>query len=254
MLTNVVVTPDVMSACWAHALITEKEEIMGLLVGKMVEDTLVISAMKVIRRLTKQKDRVEIDNRDLIAGAEFAESLPGSLSVSGWYHSHPHITVHPSHVDLATQASYQIMDKDFVGLIFSVFNYDPNTGIDTREVAAFQSVKGEGGNNVCRNIPLTVEASGDDLGKTVLDAMASIPAILMEEEMDEYNKAMKNSSGVMDRVHNQACLVTHLAKQSSLVTGPMLDSIRLREKSLEEDIKRLEEMKGRLLEKLNSMK
>ena len=81
MLTNVVVTPDVMSACWAHALITEKEEIMGLLLGKMVKNTLVISAMKVIRRLTKQRDRVEIDNRD---------------------HSHPHNTVHPSHVDLAT--------------------------------------------------------------------------------------------------------------------------------------------------------
>ena len=31
---------------------------MGLLVGKMVENTLVISAMKVIRRLTKQRDRV----------------------------------------------------------------------------------------------------------------------------------------------------------------------------------------------------
>ena len=60
MLTNVVVTPDVMSACWAHALTTEKEEIMGLLVGKIVENTLVISAMKVIRRLTKQRDRVEI--------------------------------------------------------------------------------------------------------------------------------------------------------------------------------------------------
>ena len=137
MLTNVVVSPDVMSACWAHALITEKEEIMGLLIGKMVENTLVISAMKVIRRLTKQKDRVEIDERDLIAGAEFAESLPGSLSVSGWYHSHPHTTAHPSHNDLATQASYQIMDKNFVGLIFSVFNYDHNTGIDTREMAAF---------------------------------------------------------------------------------------------------------------------
>ena len=83
MLTNVVVTPDVMSACWVHALTTEKEEIMGLLLGKLVQSTLVISAMKVIRRLTKQKDRVEIDNSDL-ERAESAESLHGSLSVSGW--------------------------------------------------------------------------------------------------------------------------------------------------------------------------
>ena len=250
MLTNVVVTPDVMSACWAHALTTEKEEIMGLLLGKLVQSTLVISAMKVIRRLTKQKDRLEIDSRDLIAGAEFAESLQGSLSVSGWYHSHPHTTVHPSHVDLATQASYQIMDKNFVGLIFSVFNYDHNTGIDTREVAAFQSGKGEGGNTICKNIPLRVEANVGDFG----NALASIPAILMEEEMDEYNKAMKNPNGVMDSVHNQACLETNLSKQSILVTGPILDSIRAREKSLENDIKQLQEMKASLLERLQSMK
>ena len=78
------------------------------------------------------------------------------MNVLGWYHSHPHITVHPSHVDLATQSSYQTMEQNFVGLIFSVFNYDPNTGIDSKEVAAFQSVKGEGGNNICRNIALSV--------------------------------------------------------------------------------------------------
>jgi len=252
MLASVVVTPDVMSACWAHALTTEKEEIMGLLVGKMVEDTLVISAMKVIKRLTKQKDRVEFDDRDLIAGGEYAGSLPGSVSVSGWYHSHPHITVHPSHVDLATQASYQTMDTNFIGLIFSVFNHDPNTGIDTKEVAAFQSVKGEHGGNKCRNIPLRVEAAGG--GPMGMIAMATVPDILREEEIDEYNKANKNSSEVMDRVHNQACLVTHLAKQNSLVMGPMLDSMKCREEDLIVQIKELNKKKADLLQKLDSVK
>lgn len=38
------------------------------------------------------------------------------------YHSHPHITVMPSHVDVRTQAMYQTMDEGFIGLIFSVFN------------------------------------------------------------------------------------------------------------------------------------
>ena len=81
---------------WIHV-----KDLAGLVVHsvKMEDDILMFSAMKVIRRLTKQKDRVEFDNRDLIAGSEFAESLPGSLRVLGWYHSHPHITVHPSHVD-----------------------------------------------------------------------------------------------------------------------------------------------------------
>ena len=36
--------------------------------------------------------------------------------------SHPHITVLPSHVDVRTQAMYQMLDQGFVGLIFSAFN------------------------------------------------------------------------------------------------------------------------------------
>ena len=38
------------------------------------------------------------------------------------YHSHPHLAVVPSHVDVRTQALYQQMDSTFIGLIFSVFN------------------------------------------------------------------------------------------------------------------------------------
>ena len=44
------------------------------------------------------------------------------VRVIGWYHSHPHITVLPSHVDVATQASYQQLDAGFIGIIFSTFN------------------------------------------------------------------------------------------------------------------------------------
>lgn len=79
--------------------------------------------------------------------------------VIGWYHSHPHITVMPSHVgedykwyskqptscvliselwkhrpnlakkllvpvDVRTQRMYQMLDPGFVGLIFSCFNED----------------------------------------------------------------------------------------------------------------------------------
>ena len=111
---------------------------------------------------------MELDNRDIIA-----QSLHGSMRVLDKYNSQPHITVHPSHVDLATQASYQTMDINFVGLIFSVFNYDPNTGIDSKEVAAFQSVKGEGGMNIYRNIPLSVRSDGGRMARTVLGALAS---------------------------------------------------------------------------------
>ncbi|XWS11833.1 hypothetical protein CRYUN_Cryun37aG0035000 [Craigia yunnanensis] len=46
--------------------------------------------------------------------------------VIGWYHSHPHITVLPSHVDVRTQATYQLLDSGFIGLIFSCFSEDTN--------------------------------------------------------------------------------------------------------------------------------
>jgi proteasome lid subunit RPN8/RPN11 len=38
------------------------------------------------------------------------------------YHSHPHITVLPSHVDVKTQAAYQMLDEGFVGIIISAFS------------------------------------------------------------------------------------------------------------------------------------
>ena len=91
------------------------------------------------------------------AEAERFSMTTGVLTrIIGWYHSHPHITVHPSHVDVRTQvstptsqaklptpaavhdechgrvlssslcfcrqANYQMMDSGFVGLIFSTFN------------------------------------------------------------------------------------------------------------------------------------
>lgn len=73
------------------------------------------------------------------------------MRIVGWYHSHPKITVWPSHVgnimmhfrnlstrcqlkyfdcyrvDTDTQAVYQMMDETFVGLIFSCFNEDKSS-------------------------------------------------------------------------------------------------------------------------------
>lgn len=60
----------------------------------------------------------------MVKTSELSDSLGEPINVLGWYHSHPHITVQPSHVDLRTQASYQMMDNRFIGVIFSVFNVD----------------------------------------------------------------------------------------------------------------------------------
>lgn len=72
------------------------------------------------------QDRVEASPEQLAAAASTAEQLTAASGrrtrVVGWVHSHPHITVLPSHVDVATQAAYQQLDAGFVGLIVSAFD------------------------------------------------------------------------------------------------------------------------------------
>lgn len=108
----------------------------------MKEDTVHVCSLSMMRRLDKQPDRVEISPEQLSAAAIEAEvmgeQLKRSIQVVGWYHSHPHITVWPSHVgiailivnshilnfclvDVRTQADYQVMSPNFIGLIFSCF-------------------------------------------------------------------------------------------------------------------------------------
>jgi BRCA1/BRCA2-containing complex subunit 3 len=149
----------------AHALTTESEEIMGLLLGDVVdagghgccEERLKarIWSVSLHRReqAVRSDDRVEISPEQLAAASDEAERMTAELGIHtrvvGWfctlpqlslsrshacsadllagvfarrYHSHPHLAVVPSHVDVRTQAQYQQMDSTFIGLIFSVFN------------------------------------------------------------------------------------------------------------------------------------
>ena len=65
-----------------------------------------ICSVYMMRRSDKQPDRVEISPEQLSAAAIEAEALACRLErqiqVLGWYHSHPHITVWPSHVGKLT--------------------------------------------------------------------------------------------------------------------------------------------------------
>ncbi|GAA6092054.1 lys-63-specific deubiquitinase BRCC36 [Tachysurus ichikawai] len=110
---------DAFLVCMNHALSTEKEEVMGLCIGEVDTNRIVhIHSVIILRRSDKRKDRHRL-----------AEMTGRPVRVVGWYHSHPHITVWPSHVDVRTQAMYQMMDQGFVGLIFSCFIEDKNTKV-----------------------------------------------------------------------------------------------------------------------------
>ncbi|CAN0502236.1 unnamed protein product, partial [Ectocarpus sp. 12 AP-2014] len=125
---------------------------MGLLLGRWHDGTgrdgtscpaVTVDHAMILTRTDKREDRVEVGYKQLAEAADIAERMSAQLGqdtrVVGWYHSHPHITVLPSHVDVRTQGQYQSMDRRFIGLIFSVFSEDKHSKVGTIEVTAFQA-------------------------------------------------------------------------------------------------------------------
>ena len=66
-----------------------------------------------------------------------------NMRVVGWYHSHTHITVWPSPVDVHIQAMHQMVDWGFVGLIFSCFIEDKNRKTGWVLYTCFQSIQAQ---------------------------------------------------------------------------------------------------------------
>ncbi|XP_034695956.1 uncharacterized protein LOC117922065 [Vitis riparia] len=161
-LTCVKMSEDVWLTCTTHALSTETEEIMGLLLGdieysKNGSVTALIWGASPQTRSDRRKDRVETNPEQLAAASAQAERMTVATGkttrVIGWYHSHPHITVLPSHVDVRTQAMYQLLDSGFIGLIFSCFSEDAQK-VGRIQVIAFQSTDGKQ-SNMSRPISLS---------------------------------------------------------------------------------------------------
>ncbi|RDX70920.1 Lys-63-specific deubiquitinase BRCC36 [Mucuna pruriens] len=162
-LTSVKMSEEVWLSCVTHALSTETEEIMGLLLGDIQHSkkdgsvTALIWGASPQTRSDRRKDRVETNPEQLAAASALAERMTSSSGrttrVIGWYHSHPHITVLPSHVDVRTQAMYQLLDSGFIGLIFSCYSEDANK-VGRIQVIAFQSSDGKQ-NHMLRPIPLS---------------------------------------------------------------------------------------------------
>lgn len=147
--SSVELSVDCHCACLAHALATENEEVMGLLVGDTIMNpdgtsTVRVAAAHILTRTDKREDRCEISEIQLANASAEAERLSlergQKIRIVGWYHSHPHITVLPSHVDVRTQGSWQSMDSSFVGLIYSVFNEESDRTLRF-QLTAFQAAE-----------------------------------------------------------------------------------------------------------------
>ncbi|KOB73675.1 Lys-63-specific deubiquitinase BRCC36 [Operophtera brumata] len=232
MLNKVLLSSDVALVCMQHALSTEKEEIMGLLIGEVHNNNTLVSIVSsvILRRLDKKPDRVEISEEQLVQATlraeELANELGRPLRVVGWYHSHPHITVWPSHVDLATQFMYQRMDSSFVGIIFAVFLTDQASKAPSVQVTCFQSVN-EGSSQSRREIEMEIINNSDSLVSNNFETLTQLPTILKEEEDEAYNNEAIQSEDddIINRQHNAAMSRPML---EALVARNALNSIRLK--------------------------
>ncbi|XP_078004010.1 lys-63-specific deubiquitinase BRCC36 isoform X1 [Phascolarctos cinereus] len=242
-----------------HALSTEKEEVMGLCLGEVaVSKVVYIRSVIVLRRSDKRKDRVEISPEQLSAASVEAERLAEltgrPIRVVGWYHSHPHITVWPSHVDIRTQAMYQMMDESFVGLIFSCFVEDKNTKTGRILYTCFQSIQAQKISEYERvDIPLHIVPQ-DTMGKASLEAAIELPKILCQEEQDAYRKIHSLTHlDAVTKIHNGSVFTKNLCNQMSAISGPLMQWLEDRREHNRKLLVELEQERMALLEELDSL-
>ncbi|XP_065844087.1 lys-63-specific deubiquitinase BRCC36-like [Oscarella lobularis] len=257
MVKGVKVELDAFCVCLTHSLSTEEEEVMGLLIGEIIDDHAIVSTVSMLRRSDKRKDRVEISPEQLARGAQEAERMAEisrrPMRVLGWYHSHPHITVWPSHVDTRTQAMYQNMDPDFIGLIFSCFNSDPQN-FSRIELTCFQSKLTPAaieGQEIPDAIHLPVQICRKaSISQFCLEALNKLPLILLEEEQEAYKEA--ESDNILSQIHNGAVFVRSLSRFMEIICAPAVQMLESRLEQTQTKVKRLQAEKRRLQEALDS--
>uniref|UniRef100_A0A1B6KDE3 MPN domain-containing protein n=1 Tax=Graphocephala atropunctata TaxID=36148 RepID=A0A1B6KDE3_9HEMI len=258
-LAEVYLSNDIYMACIQLALSTEKEEVICLLLGETKEDkgnkTAYIYSMKIPHRLDKKKDRVEISIDQLIAARDYAEKLSQKLKVEvtvlGWFHSHPHITVWPSHVDVNTQANYQTMSKSFVGIICSAFSKDKTTKECEINITCFQSesITNDNGTvqNVRKPVPYFVFTNPVPItAVSCLKTICDLPNILHKEEEENYKECAAENSDALCTLHNEMLLTKSLLHITNKISIPLLKTLELRERILKQQLVFLKKFDGKL--------
>ncbi|KAI8838258.1 JAB1/Mov34/MPN/PAD-1 ubiquitin protease-domain-containing protein [Chytriomyces cf. hyalinus JEL632] len=182
---SVIITADVYLALSTYALATEKEETLAMLMGTtdLTSSNVVVSQCLFCQRKDKRRDRVEISSEQLSQAISHADAT--KTAVVGWAHSHPHITVLPSHVDLRCQRDQQMLSEAFVGVIISVFN--DFKGIQRVQVIAFRTIK-DGGDLVRVEVPVFIQPGGG-IQPDALRQLMRIPEIFLQEEKEFFSKA-----------------------------------------------------------------
>ncbi|KAI9092878.1 lys-63-specific deubiquitinase BRCC36-like protein [Phlyctochytrium arcticum] len=222
-LAAVHLSAEVYMQCLSYSLCTEKEETLALLLGDFRQKSsghyAFVEKCLILTRKDKRKDRVEISDEQLSSAITEAEEA--GFKVVGWSHSHPHITVLPSQVDIKTQRTMQILDNRFFGTIISCFNTDA-AKVQIIKITCFQADD----NETRLAIPLHISPRSDFISRDALGKLAHrVPQMLYEDECDVYDKNVLTAlpeSGFPTSFH-AALVIRSLALLGDRWIAPLLN-------------------------------
>ncbi|KAI8974723.1 JAB1/Mov34/MPN/PAD-1 ubiquitin protease-domain-containing protein [Pilobolus umbonatus] len=277
MLYKVYLPTEIYQVMLTHAYSTENEEVIGMLIGywEKVENSnpfvpskvvAHIRSLSLLSRSDKRKDRVEIAPEDLHMAAVEAEAYGQKtgqpMVVVGWYHSHPHITVFPSHVDLNTQYTQQFMDDRFFGIIISCFDSSSHHAEKT-SITCFQSLSSLQNNHKRVNIPLEIiPCSVND----VYSLYSRLPTLIHEEHQREYHAAVdsiiydlkaskqlneknQNLPGSMTQLYNTSVYGQSISSVIDTIIIPLAHIMDSKSKQMQTEMDALTAYKKKLLDK-----
>lgn len=175
-----------------------------------------------------QSDRVEIHPTQLAEAATEADIMSQTSGretrVVGWYHSHPHITPMPSHVDVRTQGTYQLMDSSFVGLIFAVFT--PPSLVQTSCFQALSRPDSSSGSTVheCVEVPLEIidRTAAAAANLPPCPRLASLIRTRAEEIQAEHANRVAKAGSVLSRIRANATAEAELTWLLEVFARPAL--------------------------------
>ena len=259
-------TVEAYSSCLNHALLTESEEVMGLLLGNVEytnDDRLIVNIFSTIclTRKCKAKDRVEFDEIQVSKASEMADVMSREnkidVNVVGWYHSHPKITIPPSQVDLNTQYSQQYQGP-FVGLIMSCFNTD-NSNTNKIKLTAFQAKKQDNQFYPCY-VDIEFKAEDDvlpDVKYNTANSAITFCNILRNLVLEEEEQYYKESSKIDDDDYlNRSILFCNrqilYSKMIQIVSTPYVSSVCSEIENLKNLIDFTKKMNFKLDESINN--
>ncbi len=149
------------------------------------------------------------------------------------------VTVLPSHVDVRTQATYQLMDESFVGVILSCFSraeVDGAGSVDRVQLGAFKSLA-VGAEHQMLVVPVQVVSEPAAPLSAAL-AQARLQDILLQEERAEFDNAVARATTQIAAVHACAIYDTSVCRVLQYSVAPLCRTLQYEAVQLELDLER----------------